>query len=73
MSKIPKEILEKIIKGELLEKFDKESNKWVPVEIDQDDPDVVKLKEFMLAEVEIMVIKEALEMNIVIDLERDMN
>ena len=73
MSKIPKEILEKIIKGELLEKFDKESNKWVPVEIDHDDPDVVKLKEFMLAEVEIMVIKEALEMNIVIDLERDMN
>jgi len=71
MSKLPKDIIRKIMEAEFLEKFD--GKKWVKVPVHSKSPAVQKLKEVMLAEIEINVIIEALELGILLRSDRELN
>ena len=73
MSKLPKDILKKISEAEFLEKWDKESRKWIKVPIDSANPEVQKIKEIMIAEIEINVISEALDLGILEKSDRELN
>jgi hypothetical protein len=73
MTKLPKDILKKISEAEFLEKWDKESKEWVKVPIDNSNPEVQKIKEVMIAEIEINVTKEALNLGILEKSDRELD
>ena len=71
MSKLPKDILKKISEAEFLEKWN--GKKWVKVPIDSAAPEVQRIKEIMIAEIEINVTKEALDLWILLKSDRELD
>lgn len=71
MSKLPKDILKKISEAEFLERWN--GKEWVKVPVDSKNPDVQRLKEMMIAEIEINVTAEALELGILEKEDRELN
>ena len=62
MGKLPKNFLKRISEVEFLERFD--GKKWVKVPVNAKSTAVQRLKELMMAEIEINVTKEALELGL---------
>tara|TARA_R100000742_G_C4275554_1_gene96096 strand:- start:390 stop:605 length:216 start_codon:yes stop_codon:yes gene_type:complete len=71
MSKLPKDILKKISEAEFLERWN--GKEWEKVPVDSKNPDVQRLKEMMIAEIEINVTAEALELGILEKEDRELN
>lgn len=71
MSKLPKDILKKISEAEFLEKWN--GKKWVKVPISSSAPEVQRIKEIMIAEIEINVTKEALDLGILLKSDRELD
>lgn len=71
MSKIPKDILKKISEMEFLERWN--GAEWEKVPVDNKSPHVQQMKELMIAEIEINVTKEALDLGILLELDRDLD
>jgi len=71
MSKLPKDFLEKIMNAEYFEKFDIHSKSWIKVPVEAKHPGVQRLKEMMIAEIEINVIREAMELGLILPKDRD--
>ncbi len=71
MSKLPKDFLKKIINAEYFEKFDIHEKRWVKVPVEAKHPGVQRLKEMMIAEIEINVIREAMELGLIFPNDRD--
>lgn len=71
MTKLPKDILKKIAEAEYLEKWN--GSEWEKVPVDAKSPAVQRLKEMMIAEIEINVTKEALELEILREEDRDLD
>lgn len=71
MSKLPKDILKKISEAEFLEKWN--GKEWEKVPVDGNNPEVQKIKEMMIAEIEINVIAEALDLGILLKEDRELN
>jgi len=71
MSKLPKDILKKISEAEFLERWN--GKEWEKVPVDSKNPDVQRLKEMMIAEIEINVTAEALDLGILEKEDRDLN
>jgi hypothetical protein len=62
MGKLPKDFLKKISEAEFFERFD--GKKWVRVPVNTKEPAVQRLKEMMIAEIEINVTKEAMDIGL---------
>ena len=71
MPKLPKDFLKIISEAEFFERFD--GKKWVKVPVDGKSPAVQRLKEMMIAEIEINVTREALELGLLLKSDRDLN
>tara|TARA_X000001382_G_scaffold30590_2_gene19605 strand:- start:12590 stop:12805 length:216 start_codon:yes stop_codon:yes gene_type:complete len=71
MSKLPKDILKKISEAEFLERWN--GKEWEKVPVDSKNHDVQRLKEMMIAEIEINVTAEALDLGILEKEDRDLN
>jgi|TARA_R110001583_G_scaffold141565_1_gene293759 hypothetical protein len=71
MTKIPKNILKKISEAEYLERWN--GSEWEKVPVNAKSPAVQKLKEMMIAEIEINVTKEALDLGILLEEERELD
>ena len=63
MSKLPKDILKKISEAEFLEKWN--GTEWEKVPIDSKDPEVLRIREILIAEIEINVVMEAMELGLI--------
>lgn len=64
MGKLPKDFLKRIADAEFFERFD--GKKWVKVPVDAKSPAVQRLKEMMIAEIEINVTKEAMDIGLLL-------
>tara|TARA_R100000664_G_C2758678_1_gene147796 strand:- start:2448 stop:2666 length:219 start_codon:yes stop_codon:yes gene_type:complete len=71
VKKLPKDIIKAIANAEFFERWN--GQEWEKVPVDPTNPDVQKLKEMMMAEVEINVTKEALELGVLIRADRDLD
>jgi len=71
VKKLPKDILKAIANAEFLERWN--GKEWEKVPVDPDNPKVQEIKMIMMAEVEINVIKEALELGILHKADRDLD
>jgi len=71
MSKLPKDILKKISEAEFLERWN--GKEWEKVSVDSKDHDIQRLKECIIAEIEINVTAEALDLGILEKEDRDLN
>tara|TARA_R110002012_G_C11527426_1_gene600135 strand:+ start:567 stop:779 length:213 start_codon:yes stop_codon:yes gene_type:complete len=69
--KIPKKFLEKFATPKKLEKYDTDSKEWVSVDFDPNNEEHVKMRELHIAEVEILCVSEA--MNLEVEMEREIN
>ena len=58
-----KKIIDLLKENNALERFNMKTKKWELVPINKDDPDVIRLLEYMKAEIEIMIRKEEIELN----------
>ena len=71
MTKIPKDFLKKISEMEYLERWN--GSEWEKVPVDSNSEAVQRLKEVMIAEIEINVTKEALDLGILLEVDRELN
>ena len=71
MGKLPKDFLKRISEAEFFERFD--GKKWVKVPVDAKSSAVQRLKEMMIAEIEINVTREALDICILLKEDRELN
>ena len=71
VKKLPKDIIKAIANAEFFERWN--GKEWEKVPVDPKNPNVQKLKEMMMAEVEINVTKEALELGVLIRADRDLD
>ena len=71
VKKLPKDIIKAIANAEFFERWN--GKEWEKVPVDPTNPNVQKLKEMMMAEVEINVTKEALELGVLIRADRDLD
>jgi hypothetical protein len=69
--KLPKDFLKKISELEYLEKWN--GTEWEKVPVSAKSPAVQRLKELMIAEIEINVTKEALDLGILLEGDRELN
>ena len=69
MGKLPKNFLKRISEAEFLERFD--GKKWVKVPVNTKEPAVQRMKEMMIAEIEINVTREALELGLLLQSDKE--
>jgi hypothetical protein len=65
--KLPKDMIRGFKADEIFEMWDSKKKEWIAIPIDPKDPDIAILKQFMLANLEVIFVMETMKLKMEVD------